>query len=183
MQSGEGIPITRVAENAVYQNRFITVYDDPVDFADGTRGTYLRIVESDGCPGVAMLPVASGQVGLVRTYRYALGAWQWGIPRGFAHGSDPEESARTELAEEIGAAPLELIQLGQMSPNSGLLASVVHLFMARYSAPIDNPRDRFEVSAVRWLPFAALQSEIGSGRISDGFTLAAVCFATCRGLL
>jgi 8-oxo-dGTP pyrophosphatase MutT (NUDIX family) len=182
-QTGGESPIKRLGENTVYQNRFITVYDDPVEFADGTLGTFLRIVESGGRPGVAMLPIASGHIGLVRTYRYALGAWQWGIPRGFAHGSEPEVSAREELVEEIGAVPLELIQLGEISPNSGLLTSVVHLFMARYSHPVDQPQDRSEVAEVRWVPVAELRTEIGSGQISDGFTLAAMCCANCRNLL
>jgi 8-oxo-dGTP pyrophosphatase MutT (NUDIX family) len=183
-QSSEEIPIKRIVEHVVYRNRFITVYDDPVIFNNGAQGTYVKIVESDGLPGVAALPLAGDQVGLVRTYRYALGAWEWGIPRGFAHGGDPKESAKIELVEEIGIEPQELIPLGQISPNSSLLASVVSLFIARYSSPvITSLIDTFEIADVRWLPTVELLSEIAAGTITDGFTLAAVCSASCRSLI
>jgi 8-oxo-dGTP pyrophosphatase MutT (NUDIX family) len=180
---GDPDPIRRIRERAVYGNSFITVYDDPVTFGDGGEGSYVRIVESRGRSGVAMLPLAAGRVGLVRTYRYPIGAWEWGIPRGFAHGQDARESARAELAEEIGGAPAELAELGTMTPNSGLLASVVHMFVARYPAPVSAGTDQSEVAEVRWLTIPALLSDIAAGRITDGFTLAAVCSATCRGML
>ena len=48
-QPSSGVPtIRRVSENVVYSNQFATVYDDPVVFADGSEGSYLRIVESGG---------------------------------------------------------------------------------------------------------------------------------------
>jgi 8-oxo-dGTP pyrophosphatase MutT (NUDIX family) len=181
--AAKAIPVSRIAENVVYRNRFVTVYDDPVAFIDGSRGSYLRIVESNGSPGVAMLAVAAGQVALVHTYRYAIGAWEWGIPRGFAHGEDSEESARAELVEELGEEPVHIAEIGRIAPNSGLLASVVHLFLARYTEPVSEPTDRDEVTEVRWLPTLELFREIAAGRITDGFTLSAVGCATCRGLL
>lgn len=180
---GSDQPIKRIAENVAYRNRFITVYDDQVAFADGSTGSYLRIVESGGRPGVAMLALASGHVALVRTYRYSIGGWEWGIPRGLAHGDDPEASARAELAEELGQEPDELIEITRMTPNSGLLASVVHLFLAHYRTQVSEPTDRDEVAEVRWIPAAALMSEVASGRIVDGFTLAAVGCGLSQGIL
>jgi 8-oxo-dGTP pyrophosphatase MutT (NUDIX family) len=176
------VPIARIAENLVYRNEFVTVYDDPVTFADGGRGSYLRIVESDGCPGVAVLAVAGDKAALVRTYRYPVGTWEWGIPRGFAHGDDPEASARAELAEELGREPEHLARLARMTPNSGLLAGVVQLFIARYPEPVAEPLDRREIAEVRWVPLRTLRAVIAAGEITDGFTLAAVGCAACSGL-
>jgi 8-oxo-dGTP pyrophosphatase MutT (NUDIX family) len=175
--------IIRVRENLVYADRFIAVYDDDVRFADGRPGTYIRIAAAGGHPGAAMLPLAGGCAGLVRVYRYPVAAWEWGIPRGHAHGGDPAVTARAELAEELGAAPAMLTSLGRVHPDSGCLAGVVYLFAARYGRPVSAPRDTGEVAAVRWVPVPELMSEIAGGGITDGFTLAAVCAAMCRGLL
>lgn len=173
-------PIERLAEHAVYRNRFVAIYDDDVRFRDGSTGTYVRVVQSGGLPSAAMLPLAAGRIGLVRVYRYPVGAWEWGIPRGLAHGGDPEATAREELLEELGARPERLESLGRVNPDSGILAGTLHMFAAIYPAPVSAPRDTLEVSDVRWVPVPDLLAMIADGGISDGYTLAAMCAAICR---
>jgi 8-oxo-dGTP pyrophosphatase MutT (NUDIX family) len=179
----QDVPIVCLRENAAYSNRFVTVFDDDVRFGDGHDGTYVRVVQSGGLPGVVVFPLAGGLAGLVRVYRYPAGCWEWGFPRGLAHGGDPRATASGELLEELGARPRDLEPLGRMHPDSGILASVVHMFAARYDTTVSAPRDTGEVTAVTWIPVAGLAARIAAGDITDGFTLAAVCAATCRGLL
>lgn len=177
------VPITTLRERRVYENRFVAVNDDDVEFPGGARGRYLRITETRGRPGVAVLARCANRYALVLTYRYPTSAWEWAIPRGFAHGEDPVSTARGELAEELGAAPDVLTSLGTMTPNSGLLAATVHLFEATYGAEVRTPADTGEVAAVRWVDLDTLRAEILDGRIVDGFTLAALAAAAVRGLL
>lgn len=179
----EQSPIVRLAEHAVFSNEYVTVYDDPVRRPNGETGNYLRIVESDGRPGVAMLPVAGGRIGLVKTFRYALGEWEWGIPRGFGDFTDVNLSARAELTEELGHLPDELVPLGVVTPNSGLLSSKVQVFLATYPAPVSAPQDQNEIHDVRWPTFEQLQREVAAGEISDSFTLAALTLAMLSGRL
>jgi ADP-ribose pyrophosphatase len=176
-------PIVCRQENLEFSNKYIAVYDDAVTTADGSPGTYLRIVESEGRPGVAMLPVAAGRIGLVKTFRYPLAEWEWSIPRGFGDYDDPLISARSELAEELGLAPDELVQLGTVAPNSGLLSAKVRLFLALYSKPPSTPLDADEIHAVRWLTVEDLREEIGTGQIIDSFTLSALAIAMLTGKL
>jgi 8-oxo-dGTP pyrophosphatase MutT (NUDIX family) len=175
--------ITLVAECEVYRNRFVTVYDDDVSVGGTRPGRYLRIVESGGRPGVAVLAECRGTFALVRTYRYALGSWEWGIPRGYAHGDDPLASAAAELDEELGGPPYDVVPLGVVAPNSGMLTARVRLFYARYDQPVATPADVHEVAEVRWLDLASLLAEIADQRIIEGFTMAAVAAALARGLL
>lgn len=183
--------ITRRRECLVYENRFASVYDDDVAHPDGREGRYLRIVEAGGRPGAAALAVCGNRVALVRVYRYPTGEWEWAIPRGFAHGDDPLATARAELVEELGAEPVDLVELGRVYPNSGLLAGWVQLVLARYDTEVVSPLDTAEIAAVRWVDLATLQAEITDGRveggvrrrIEDGFTLAALGAATVRGLI
>jgi 8-oxo-dGTP pyrophosphatase MutT (NUDIX family) len=176
-------PIRMVREREVFGNRFVTVYDDDVLLPGDRAGRFLRIVEAGGCPGAAILASCRDQYALVQQYRYPLGSWEWAIPRGFAHGDDPRESALAELREEIGGEPDELTELGIVSSNSGLLAGRVHLFHARYAEAIADPADKDEVSAVRWVDLPALLAEIASGELIDSFTLSAITLAAARGEL
>src|SRR5215510_539873 len=173
-------PVRRLHENLVYRNQFAAIYDDPVAFPDGSPGTFLRIVESDGKPGVAMLALCGGQIALVRTYRYALRLWEWSVPRGFAHGDDADGSAQAELEEELGERPNELISIGTVTPNSSLLASEVKLYLALYSTTPSAPADRKEVAEVKWIDLKTLYAQIVSGHIKDAFTLSALTCAQAR---
>jgi 8-oxo-dGTP pyrophosphatase MutT (NUDIX family) len=170
-------PIRMTREREVYGNRFVTVFDDEVVMPGDSPGRYLRIVQSGGRPGVAMLAYSGDRYALVQTYRYPISDWEWGIPRGFAHGDDPSESARAELTEELGAPPADIRLLGTVTPNSGLLADRVHIFHARYDWQVADPLDADEVVNVRWVDLQTLLAEIAAGKIVDAFTLAAVTMA------
>lgn len=177
-------PVEQAAEVQVYKNRFMTLYDDEVRFANGRAGRYWRLVYGDGLPGAAVLPVCGDRVALVCVWRYAISGWEWAVPRGYAHTADPAQTACAELAEEIGVSPLELIPLGTVHPDSGHITSAVHLYAARISPDaVTEPADTEEVAGVQWITARELRQMIASGQITDGFTLAAVCQALCRGLL
>ena len=173
----QDVPIRMAREREVYGNRFVTVFDDEVVLPGNLPGRYLRIVQSGGRPGVAMLASSGDRYALVQTYRYPISNWEWGIPRGFAHGDDPCESARAELIEELGAPPAGITLLGTVTPNSGLLADRVHIFHAGYNREVAEPLDADEVVKVRWVDIQTLLAEIAAGEIVDAFTLAAVTLA------
>ena len=127
-----------------------------------------------------MLAICEDRVALVRTYRYPLASWEWAVPRGFAQGDDAGESARVELAEELGQEPDDLIPIGTVTPNSGLLAGRVEIFIARYNIAASEPLDHREVVDVKWIDMQTLYGEIASSRITDSFTLSAVACAQAQ---
>jgi 8-oxo-dGTP pyrophosphatase MutT (NUDIX family) len=167
--------IEREHENLVYTNRFIHVYDDQVRFADGRRGDYVRIRSAAEGRGVVILALRGGHVGLVRTYRYAIGRHQWGLPRGFGHNIDESMSVRGELLEETGAEASSIDRLGVITPDSGLLSDEVAIYMALVPDIETAPVDTVEVAALEWVHPDDLDRRIRSGEIDDGFTLAAWC--------
>jgi 8-oxo-dGTP pyrophosphatase MutT (NUDIX family) len=176
-------PITMVSERQVFGNRFVEVYDDDVLLPGDRPGRFLRIVEAGGRPGAAMLAQFQDRFALVKTYRYPIGDWEWGIPRGFAHGDDPRASALAELREEIGGLPNTLTEMGVITANSGILAGRVHMFFAEFPEATADPIDTEEVSEVRWIDLPALLAEIASGALVDGFTISAITMAVARGLV
>ncbi|MDP2895616.1 MAG: NUDIX hydrolase [bacterium] len=179
--------IKRLEELLVYsdqENPWLKLYFDRVEFSDGRVGRYNRIVEAQGKQGVAVLPLAGAHIGLARQFRYPVGKELWEIPRGFAESGRPEEDALRELREETGLNARELVDLGTIHPNSGVLASEVQIFAAICD---DWAQDRSitdgEVAEFRWLPVERVLSLIKAGDITDAFTLCAVLRAKERGIV
>ncbi|MFL6076233.1 MAG: NUDIX hydrolase [Mycobacteriales bacterium] len=166
----------------VYANAYVEVFDDEGVFPGGAAGRYLRVHPRGDGPAVVVLPVRAGRIGLVRTYRYPIGAWQWALPRGFAQDADPLATARAELAEELGASASTLRRLGAVTPDSGLLTSRAVVVFAEVERV--GPRtDTAEVAAVRWETPARVSEEVRAGVLEDGFTLAALMLAYAAGVL
>jgi len=172
---------TRVREIMTYSNPWIRVYFD--DVSDGERlGSYTRIVEGEGRPGVVVLPTTHERVGLVRLYRYPIDEVVWELPRGFGEGPASPEDAVRELYEETGWTAKELISLGSLHSNSGLLASTTHLYLARVDEQQPAATDG-ETLEARWFETAEVQAMAADGRIRDAFTLAALYRAEHQALL
>ena len=128
-----------VYENAVFE---IFLYDIKTE-AGRTVQDYLIVApkNKDGnlITGIAVLPVADGKVGMIKIYRPAIQGYSWEIPRGFVDkDEDSTSSARRELEEETGlqCQVQDLIPLGFVTPDAGILAARVELFAAMYCAKV-----------------------------------------------
>ncbi|MBB5939258.1 NUDIX hydrolase [Streptomyces zagrosensis] len=167
----------------VYADQFVTIMRDAVRFPGGALGMYLRLVHTSATPGVVILPVVEpGQVVLIEHYRHATRAWHWEVPRGMG---SPDTSAATdaarELREEIGAQAKELISLGDLHPDSGLLSSRVELYAAR----IDRTGALDTAEGIRrtlTVPWTTVEEMIATGSITDAFTIAVFTRARLAGL-
>ncbi len=182
--------IEKIKEHIAYEdpenNPWVKLYFDTVRFPDGKEGYYNRIVENGGKSGVGILPVFNFHIGLVRQYRYPIGCEMWEIARGFGETNNPREDAARELAEECGVkvAPSNLLELGPVYPNSGLLASVVYLFCVKISdkEPVHKTQDE-EVVEFKWFSMEEVISLVKGGELADSFTLSALFRAACLGIL
>jgi len=174
----------RAPEPVFTHGDWVQIYVDP-DPAGGPG--FIRIEERFGAPGVGVLPISRDGVGLISVYRRTIGISVLEIPRGFGgEGTGPRSDAVRELWEETGltVAEEDLVDLGEVHPNSGLLAAKVCLFAANISDPKQaEVHDLDEIETFRWISTADLKGMIADNVLKDSFTIAAIFRACLRGLL
>lgn len=170
------------AGGVLYQDPYVMLVRDAVRFPDGREGTYIRAIGATAEPGCVVLPLLEGRVVLIEHFRHAPRAWGWEIPRGFGtQGLEDAANAAKELREEIGAEVLELLPLGVVHPDTGVMGDRVLLYAAR----IDGIGALAVGEGIRrtlTVPFEEAEAMVLDGRITDGFTMAALLRARLAGL-
>ena len=178
------LPASWADVGLVFEDQYIRVLRDAVEFPGGARGTYIRVLPlSSPVTGAAVLPVLDDKIVLVRHFRHATRAWHLEIPRGFCDGSEmPEETAARELLEEIGVSPVSLTRIGGMHTNTGLLDEYVAMFVGEINA-LGQVAQAEGIDSVRLLGRREVFDLIGQAGITDAFTLSALTLAVSHGLL
>ncbi|WDZ87722.1 NUDIX hydrolase [Micromonospora cathayae] len=177
------LPVEWSRTGVVYRDEYGILLRDPVRFADGSLGTYIRSMPGSEADGVVLLPVLDGAVVLVEHFRHALRRWQLEAPRGFGERGVPAmEQAARELREELGAVPTRLVDLGTLHPDSGTATDEVRLYLVEIAelGPLDAQEG---IRAARTYPAHQVGDLIRDGVITDGFTIAVWTRAWLRGLL
>ena len=104
----------------------------------GVEGTF-GIIRHPGA-SLAVPITDDGQVVLLRQYRFAVQARLLEFPAGtLEDGEDPLMSMQRELGEEAGYSAARWDALGPMLPCPGYSDEVIHCFLARDLAPLENP--------------------------------------------
>ncbi len=159
---------------------FTTFIRDAVQFPDGQRGLYQRVLVPNG---VVILPFCEGDIVLVRIFRHSLGDWVLETPRGMVDVGVPMETvARLELEEELGSRFLSFHDLGQIHTTSSITPEVMHLVAGEITPPGEVGTSEGILSAVR-ISVPEIESMILDGRVTDGPTIAAYTRARLAGLL
>ena len=183
-----GEPLTWAEIGIVYDDPYIVILRDLVEFPDGSFNSYMRLfhradLEGETNLAVAILPELEGRIYLLRLFRHATRRWHYEIPRGFGeHGIATEDQARNELREEIDGEVEELVDLGILYLNTGLETTCVNLFFARLKSG-GKPNDFEGIERSLLVSLAELEELIVSGKITDSFTIAAYTRAKLNHLI
>ncbi len=116
----------------VFQNQYVTFYNDRVKFPSGVEGSYIRM-HYHAPYSVCILPLtADGRVAAIRTFRHGIRGWGLELPKGFGNeGETPLEAAKRELREETGMVSDDWVDIGVLFESPALSADQLHCFIAR----------------------------------------------------
>jgi ADP-ribose pyrophosphatase len=167
----------------IYRDKYVVLVKDLVIFPGGKIGTYIRILPAAGKGGVVILPFYRNQVVLLRHFRHSTRKSYIELPRGFSEPELSEErNAEKEILEETGYKIKQLRYLGNITPDTGLLATQASVYLA----VLDNHQKTANIDkneAIQGIEFYTLQeikSMIANGKIEDGYTLGALALYLAR---
>src|SRR3990172_2376610 len=119
---------TWVKKDRLYKGRIFSVVVGEVSLDNGNLVTR-EIVEHSG--GVAIVPILSGSVLLIRQFRIAIGREILELPAGRLEGDEgPEACARRELEEELGYLADHMTLLASYYSSPGFTNERMRIFLA-----------------------------------------------------
>jgi ADP-ribose pyrophosphatase len=181
-----GEPEDWASIGVILNDPYIIVLRDLVEFPGGRKGSYFRVLnQADlrGGQGVVVIAQMNKKFLLLHQFRHPTRSWGYEVPRGFGEpGVSAEQQAKDEVYEEVGGEINELIDLGIYHSNTGLEGNNVKLFYARLKS-VGKPAEDEGIESLLWVSLAELEEMISSGKITDGFTIAAYTRAKLRGLI
>lgn len=177
--------IETLSSQIVYQNKWMTVREDQVAFANGHRGIYGYIDKPDFA---LIVPIhGDGSIQMVEQYRYPVGQRLWELPLGVWDenpNAEPVDMAHAELLEETGLRAASMESFGDFFQASGLATQRCHMFVAReLSAGPAQPEVEEQGMVSRAFRFSEVQNLIRQGGIRDVTTVAALGYLRLLGVL
>lgn len=156
----------------------IAVRVDEIERSDGHRSTR-EIVEHPGA--VAIIAWDGARVAMVRQWRHATGGALLEIPAGTLEpGEAPLETARRELAEEMGLAAAEWVTGPTFYTAPGFCTELMHVFLATGLTEASGDADADEMLEPSWLDLADALAACDDGRITDAKTMAGLAWLARR---
>jgi ADP-ribose pyrophosphatase len=167
--------IVKSRRPVVNNSRWRVFLDHLVDDKGNHVPDYLTVEaagpRSDLVTGVGVLAEAEGRFVLLKSYRHALRAAIWDLPRGFLdEGETPESAAMRELTEETGlsCAPENLRHLCTYAPEPGTMAVRAMLFAAVHcQGTLRQASDELGLQSLHSIEPRDLADMIESGQIDD----------------
>ena len=164
----------RLDRKLIYDNPWITVYEDQVINPGGGRNIYGN-VHFKG-KAIAIVPLDDdGNTWIVGQDRYTLGEYSWEVPMGASDaGEEPIDTAHRELKEETGLSAGQMTQVMRMHTSNSITDEEGFVFVARDLSEGDTAFDEMEVLDIRKLPLEDVVDMIRRQEMTDAISVAAI---------
>ena len=164
----------RTDRKLVYDNAWITLYEDEVINPGGGRNTYGNIHFKKRA--IAIVPLDdAGNTWIVGQDRYTLGEYSWEVPMGASEdGEEPIDTAHRELREETGLSARRMTRLMRLHTSNSITDEEGFVFVAKDLQQGETAFDEMEVLDIRKLPLVDVVAMITRGEMTDAISIAAI---------
>lgn len=166
--------IKKLSSKIVYQNPWMVVREDQVEFANGHQGIYGMVDKADFA---LIIPFDGEKFHLVKQYRYATQQYSTEFPQGKhenAAAISPLELAKAELKEETGLVAGKVEEIGFLHEAPGYSNQGFHIFLATELTQTERALEVTEADLEQLtMTVDELEAAIKSGVITDSPTIAA----------
>lgn len=172
-------PWTIQETQTVYEDPFVEVQLDQVVRPDSQPGQHVVVWMK---PGVCVLPLDEEKnIYLTREFHYGIGRQSLeGVSGGIEPGEDPRETAKRELAEELGLAAERWEQLATVDPFTTIVVSPTQLYLATGLSPVPSaPEGTEQIESVK-MPLAEAVSMVADGKITHAPTCVLLFLASAH---
>lgn len=174
--------VERLREIPVYRHKYGTLFDDEVI---GPRGDHARYARwHPNFPGIVVVPVKHGRIGLLKIFRYCIQQPSLEVPRGLVDaGETTEQAATREMREETGYEAGSCRHLGEIYADTGLISRHIDVFVCQAGERSEKVHDELESIAaeVLWVTAEELREMISADQVRCGISLAALLRAQAAG--
>lgn len=166
----------RIDSKKVYDNPWMTVYEDHVINPGGGRNQYGHVHFKNAA--IAVVPIdEAGYTWLVGQDRYTLGEYSWEVPMGGSPlGEDRLATAHRELKEETGLSAAVMTELMKVHLSNSITDEVGYLFLAENLTEGAADLEETENITTHRLPFDEAVEMVMDGEITDALS----CLALLR---
>ncbi len=176
--------IKQLSSKTVYENPWMKVLEDQVEFPNKHQGIYGVVDKSDFA---LIIPFDGKHFYLVKQYRYPIQEDSIEFPQG-KHENDPQadptELAKAELKEETGLEAGQIKEIGFFHEAPGYSNQGFHLFLAEELTQSERKLDVTEAGLeVLKITVQEFEEMVRQGNVTDAPTISAYGLLKIQNLL
>jgi 8-oxo-dGTP pyrophosphatase MutT (NUDIX family) len=178
MTTSDPQPWEHLGSTTLFDHPRVQVIEEAVRLPSGHETTWLSVRDGRDYVKVVCADEA-GRVLVSRQYVHPPRRVVHEFPGGvIERGETPEQTARRELAEEVGLAAREVVQIGAFLTNNRRAATRCVVFAATGMEQRPAAPDHEEIIAYEWLDAADVDRMVADGTVENAILLA--CWAIYR---